>query len=330
MKSVAYYQKCKAQIAARENRVVGNYSASHQDDVPNLDRGIQKFFEEHEFGAIQIKERFFAIWKFEEQLKDKSVESSYYLFNENPDAKFASLATSSEEVEELAGCLLRFLHVEPMAELLRDYFAGEQNDKNAGERPSSEFGIHEVRLASIGQPMTDEEIEKDKATPLRPELGAYSALGEYGGLLVGSFNQASEAAFKKETRDKQQAACALVALAMSQIFDSHHWYPQVVDDVLKMGDLLTELNADKVNQSERQYLLPSELDNEFLLGINRINFEIRENQSTGSTSQFLQSIETFFKANKMGIVKQDEVIIIFWFFLSSNVNSDRFLLIRSC
>lgn len=289
---------------------MGDLRADDDSDVKNLEKGVASFFEEQQFGIVEANKKFFAVWKIEEELKDKSKDTAFYLMHDNPPKAFIDKIIPAGEYDkhESSACVFRLIDVTELAVLLNELLQVDNDEAK------SDYFIHEIRVATIGEPMTDEEIQKDKATPVKPDLRNYVAFGENGAVLAGSFNQSNEAIFKRETRDKQQAANALVTLAMTKIFDPHLWYREIVDDILKMGDKLTNENLrnlpegdDEDTESSREYLVPSEIDGDFPLGVNQITITIEEEGFSGKLFELQQYLQDFFGMHRMGIFRVDEV-----------------------
>lgn len=311
LKNIVYHKKCRVVIELDESRIVGDLRSSGDSDLPSMERGIKDFFENHRFGLVEANKKYFAVWKFEEELRDKSKEAAYYLFHDKPDERFAQLIKpeADSKADDSLACVLRFLDPNEIAIVLTELLQSEDENSKA------DFFIHEVKVTSISEPMADEEIERDKAIPIKPELKNYSPLGEIGAFLAGSFNQSNEILFKKATRDKQQAASALVTLATTKLFDPHLWYRQVLDDILKMADKLTEENAKNIPeideddaQSARDYLLPSEVvEREFFIGVNEIAVEVEEEAAAGKLTELAKTLQDFFSSNKMGILRYEQV-----------------------
>lgn len=316
LKKFIYYKNCKALIEIKESCVVGDFQALLNEDLPNIERGINIFFQNYDFGVIEANKRYFAIWKFEEELQDKCKEVSYYLFNDKPNEDFVR-KTQPDKLDkfdkaDLSACLLRFLDPSEIGIILSEQLQVKDEDDK------TDFFIHEIRILTISEPMTDEEILRDKATPIKPELRAYTAVGENGACLLGSFNQANELLFKMDTRDKQQAANALVTLAMTKLFDPYLWYCEVLDDILKIGDKLCDENAKNIPEVDeedpenlRDYLLPSEIGRDFFIGVNEIGIDVEEDATVGKLDELGKGLEDFFANNKMGILRQDQVLNIY-------------------
>ncbi|XP_011496539.1 PREDICTED: uncharacterized protein LOC105361131 [Ceratosolen solmsi marchali] len=266
-----------------------------------------------QFHFFQFNNKYFAIWKFDEEFADKSKEEGYYLFCDKPWENFLNEThTETNNTEEFA-CVLKFPNVSEIIFILKEQLEIED------EIVQSFFFIHEIKVASMSEQLTDEEIEIDKVTLIKPELRAYTAVGENGAFLCGSFNQANDILFKMETRDKQQAANALVTLAMTKLYDPHLWSTGVIDDILKMSDKLSnessknlQDNSEEDMDNSRQYLLPSEINPSFFLGINEITVNVEENSVIGQLNDLTKNLEDFFVNNKMGIFRKDQIILSTW------------------
>ena len=303
-----------------EYRVNGRLKADFDDNLLNLERGIAHFFKNWIYGVVEANNKYFAIWSFEEELRDKTNQVSYYLYHDKPNEQFLKQTLSDFKKAQPSACVVRFLDVVRLANVLKEQLlGGEENNKD-------EFYIHEIQVGSLSEPMTDEEIAKDKATPIRPELRAYTAISESGAFLAASFNQTNEALFKKDTRDKQQAANALVTLAMTKLFNPYLWSQQVVNDILKIANKITEQNLKNLPELEeedveyiRTYLMPNEIANNFSLGVNQFTVDVEEDNTSDKLSELPKSLESFFSINKMGIFRVGQVLF-FIFIINSRIH----------
>lgn len=309
-KRTLYVKNRKVQIDLTESSIVGDLEATAESKMPNLEKALGQFFESHEYGVVEAKDLSVAVWKFEEELKDKSKETSYYCYDANPRGSLGQRDAEGEDDEPVA-CVIRAVDPAALARLI-------ETNINPDAEGGNDFAIHEVKVASMSEPMTDEEIEQDKASPSKPDLNFYTDLGEDGACLNGSFDQSSEVTFKYDTRNRQQAANALVALAMKKLYSPHLWYREVVDDILKVGDQVTRRNIGNLPEEEeeegprRDYLLPIEIAEEFDIGVNRVTVTLEEEATTGRIADLATNLQDFFLENAMGIFRQDSVMLPIW------------------
>lgn len=301
-----YLKNCKVKVDIEETAVVGDLSALDDSEVLNLKKGLRQFFDNKQYGIVEVKNLSVAVWKAEEQLKNKDKEIFYYYFDPNPrDA----LGRMMEADEENTACVVRVLDVSALAELIQN---------NAGQEGGNDFMIHELKNVAIGAPMTDDEIEADKRIPVKPDLKNYSAMGDTGAVLLGTINQSNETLFKRQTRDRQQAANSLTTLAMTKLYNPHLWYRELVDDILKIGDKLTNenlvnlLEVEAEKETPRNYLLPLEITEDFDIGVNRISFGLEEEAVSGHVTEMASLLEEFFKENAMGVLRQGETMMPIW------------------
>ncbi|XP_012271201.1 uncharacterized protein LOC105694788 [Orussus abietinus] len=308
LKRTLYVKGRKVKIGLEESSVVGDLKAGSGGQTLDLPRGIAQFLQDRQFGVLQVGDSSVAVWKFEEELKDKTKETAYYLLHPNPRIDMSQKAGAAEE--DLAGCVVRVLDPESLAEVVEKNLPATEESK--------EFSIHEVKILSVGQPMTEEEIEKDKEVPEKPDLNNFGVVGDDGACLNGSIDQANEALFKHRTRDKQQAANSIIALAMTRLYNPHYWNREVVDDIVKLGDKMTIDNIDAVPEPDeddevpRDYLLPSEVAKEFNIGVNKMTLDLEEEAAEGKLSDLQKHLEEFFEGNKMGIFRQGKVMMPVW------------------
>ncbi|XP_029663170.1 uncharacterized protein LOC115235483 [Formica exsecta] len=308
LKRNLYFKNRKVIIDVEDTAVVGDLLASDDSELLNLKEGLRRFFENKQYGIVEARRLSVAVWKVEEDVKDEDKETFYYYFDPNPRDKLGQ--SSAETDEENSACVVRTSDLSTLANLI---------EKNVGRDPkNNDFAIHELKNVSIGTSMTDEEIEADKRIPIVPDLNNYSSLGDTGALLLGTIEQGNETAFKRQTRDKQEAANSLTALAMTKLYNPHLWYRELVDDILRIGDKLTVENlanlpeAEAEEESPRNYLLPSEIAEDFTIGVNRISIGLEEESITGKTADVSTLLEQFFEGNAMGVFRQGNVMMPIW------------------
>lgn len=312
LKKNLYFKNRKVTVDLEEAAIVGNLTAPHDSELPNLEKGLRQFFENKQYGMVETKRLAVAVWKVEEEIKDKDrkKQTFYYYFDSNPRDALGELPAEIEDEENFA-CVVRTSNLSTLAYLI---------EKNAGrdDEYENDFTIHELKSVTIGATMTEEEIEADKQIPIMPELNNYSRLGDNGGLLLGSITQGNKTAFKWQTRDKQQAANALTTLAMSKLYNPHLWSRDLVDDILKIGDKLANANlinlpeAETEEESPRNYLLPSEIAEDVTIGVNRMMVSLEEESGGGKTTEMTRLLEQFFEGNSMGVFRQNNVMVPIW------------------
>lgn len=308
LKKHLYFKNRKVTIDIEEATIVGDLSASDDSKLPHLEEGLRQFFENKNYGIVETKRLSVAVWKEKEESKDKDKkeETFYYYFDPNPRDKLGQLTVKGNE--ENFACLVRSSNLSALADLIK---------KNAGQNVENEneFMIHELKNVSIGVSMTNEEIEADKQKLIVPDLNNYSNLGNTGALLLGTIDQRNELAFKQKTRDKQQAANSLTALAMTKLYDPHLWYCELVDDILRIGDKITIENLTNLLEEEefpRNYLLPSEILEDFVIGVNRMSIDLEEETITGKITDMTRLLEQFFEDNTMGVFRQGDIMLPIW------------------
>ncbi|XP_043251353.1 uncharacterized protein LOC122396761 [Colletes gigas] len=312
LKKNLYFKNRKVKIDVEEGTIVGNLTAPLESDVPRMEQALKQFFENHQYGIVEVKNMTVAVWRVDEDVKEKDEvvqRTVYYCFDPNPRNSLG--LWSMDEEEPGVACVIRTLSLSVLAKMI---------ETNAGQdqEVSDEFSIHDMKSVHIGSEMTDEEIEEDKLIPVKPDLHNYLNMGDTGAILLGSFNQANETMFKRHSRDKQQAACALATLAMTKLYNPHLWYREVVDDVLKLADKITTENLDNLPEEEmeeetpRDYLLPSEIGEDFAVGVNRMYVALEEEAVAGRMTELEAQLETFFETNTMGIFRQGSVMMAVW------------------
>lgn len=312
LKKHLYFKNRKVNIDIEEATVVGDLSASDDAELLNLEKGLQQFFEKKQYGIVEVGDLAVAIWKTEEDVKDKDKnikkEIVYYYFDPNPRDELGQLVT--EALEENAACVVRTLNLSILADLIK---------KNVGDTTErgNDFAIHELKNISIGTPMTNEEIEADKQILIKPDLNNYTNLGDNGAVLLGSINQGNEILFKQQTRGKQQSANSLTALAMTKLYNPHLWYRELVDDILKVGDKLSSENLMNIPEEEegqlpRKYLIPSDITEDFAIGVNRFSIGLEEESVIGKVTDLTVLLERFFERSTMGIFRQGDTIMPIW------------------
>lgn len=311
-----YYKNRKTEISVKNYVIFGEIEGEEDSTEMDFRTGLEHYFESHDSGIVEMgTDQFYAVWRCEEELKDGTKLMGYFIFLSQPSESFVMrFQQDEEEPPQLFGCVLRFLDINELVEVLKDQLITE--DEETTEK--LEYAIHDVKAVNITDTMSDEDIEKDKAVPIMPDLREYKPKGNYGAVLGGSYTQSDETIFKRMTVDRQQAANSLVALAMSKLFSPHLWTLEMVDDILRVGNRMTEDNLKNLAEpledgnidNPRSYLLPSEINGEFRVGVNQFSFHVEENYGTsGKLVDLGKFLEDFFANNKMGVIRLDEVTI---------------------
>lgn len=306
-----YMKNRKIKVDYEDCSVVGDLRAPDTGEQLNLLRGLTQFFESRNYGVVQVKDLNIAVWKYEEELKDKTKVTSYYYFDSNARGKMGQRNTEGEEEEPVA-CVIRTFQLPLLAKCIKE------NVDPEAEGFTDEFMIHDVKIVSIGEPMTADELAKDKQTPIKPELNQYVAVGDDSACLNGSLNQGNEVMFKHQTRNKQQAGNALVTLAMTKLYNPLLWYREVVDEILKIGDKVTADSGENLPEPEeddenpRDYLLTNEVNDEFNIGVNHISVGLEEQTASGRPSDLAKTLGEFFEQNTHGVMNCGNVIMPVW------------------
>ncbi|XP_015114040.1 uncharacterized protein LOC107039093 [Diachasma alloeum] len=312
LKRVFFVKNRKIRVKVEDSSVVGSLEPPPGGLMKNLGEGMSEFFKTHQFGLVEVKNLAVAVWKFEEELKDKTKIMAYYYFDPSPGINLNE--TDEGDVEgEPGASVIRAIDPGELARLIASRVDPEAEGPN-------DFFIHGFEVVSIGEILSSEDLEREKKIPIKPELNAYKEFGEEGACINGSFDQTNETIFKERTRNKQQAANALVSLAMRQFYNPHLWYQEVVDDILKLGDRITHENMANIEGGEeaegeppaRNYLIPTEIEDTFDIGVNRFTVTIEEEKSRGSPAELTQLLEEFFNENSMGILRQERVMLPIW------------------
>ncbi|XP_015183126.1 PREDICTED: uncharacterized protein LOC107069920 [Polistes dominula] len=313
LKKSFYLKNRKVKFELDDSIISGDLNATPQQNTLNLEQGIEKFFENYQFGIVELGNLKVAIWKYEEDSKyknqDKDVEkiTYYYCFDPNPRGRLGERTIDEESV----ACVIRT----PDPKILSSFIA--HNAVTTGDH-GDEYSIHNLKSLLIGLPMTEEDLETDRQKLEEPDTHHYSKLAEGGAILQGSFNQANEKMFKRQTRDKQQAANSIAALAMTKLYNPHLWYREVVDDILKIGDKmitdnLTNLEEIDMDPEEtRNYFLPIEYPDEFFIGVNHMTVSFEEESVLGKVTDMAKLLEQFFENNVMGVFRQEHIMMPIW------------------
>lgn len=302
LKKVLYVNNQKVNLDLEEAIIVDNINVKEIIRYSRLNEGIIQFFENYQYGVVEVNDTSFAIWK-DLDSKDPSIKT-YNLFFTDTRGR-----NDSAERNELVDCVIRLLNVADLAKII-------DIKLEYGTQSGVQFLIHNVNILQLGNVMTSEEIENDKSIVLKPDLYQYVTINEETAMLNGSMSQGNELIFGHQTRDKQQSGNALVALAMKKLHNPHLWSKEVVDDILKLGDKLTAENAHNFpasnNKVTRDWLLPREIVNEFNIGVNHIRFELQEDSVTGNLNNLSKILKEFFVEEDLGIFKIQSTTMPIW------------------
>ena len=298
LKKVLYVSNQRVDLELEEAVIVGEINVRMESRYLKIEESILQFFEKYQYGLVEVNNMAFSVWK--ELDPNNTGREAYYLFLSNP---------MDESKEKSVPYVVRTLN---LAEIAKIITTNTEYDTES----CAQFLLHNVKIVQIGNVMTNEEIENDKKIALKPDFNKYSKINEDTACLNGSTNQSDEVLFNQQTCNKQQAGNAIVALAMKKLYNPHLWTKQVVDDILKMGDKITAENIhifpSTEEEASRNWLLPTEIRNEFDIGVNHIRFEIEENSAEGQLINLQKILEEFFTEKYMGIFKQNSTIMPIW------------------
>lgn len=214
------------------------------DEFPDLDKGLNDFFELEETGIVTSCGIVVAIWK---------TQDSYYIFDshgrdpQGRNIKFLGPANKCSLVPGTA-CVLRFTNPTEMAKHLLAIFEFDGN---------AEYNISRV------EPFLQNE--------LKPCLYNYKELVEYE--FAGILRPLSEMHEDHECYKinvKQKTFCnLLVALGFSKIWNARLWSPVDINDMLRMGfKLLCDIAKNTQKDDEQPWELVKTFElNTFVISV---------------------------------------------------------------
>ncbi|KAL1502116.1 hypothetical protein ABEB36_007308 [Hypothenemus hampei] len=136
-------------------------------------------------------------------------------------------------------------------------------------------------------------------------------------ILRGSFSQASRR-FPDETRNTQGTSNALIALAMSSLFQEEEWSNDTVDEILIIGNTFYQDSVEYLKNKGtyfNSHLMLSELNRSHRIRDKEADFEVGEclfNGLINAGDDLKQSLNDFFIDNDTGVLVTRDISLAIW------------------
>ncbi|CAG9853719.1 unnamed protein product [Phyllotreta striolata] len=281
--------ECKAEV------VTGDIRAEPFLRLIDVQRGVDKFFEENRFGILQCKELAVAIWRG---------GKLYYMcdgMNRGPNGITDACGT---------GCVTRYIKTE---HLVKTFVA------NLTRLGKNNFYIHAVTFGRDICPRVRTPI-----TYIPPKIDCIANVCREivpGKTIVrGSINQ-DDPKFGK-LPGALSLPIAFIALTMTLIHKTQIWSKPIVDEVIEIGNELYDITVDSLGYSYNPWednLNVCQVKHDFYVGVLRANLEVRNMEQKGIIEptdpciwNLRMAIDRFFDENTHGIVVTEYMILAIW------------------
>ncbi|XP_030747483.1 uncharacterized protein LOC115875982 isoform X2 [Sitophilus oryzae] len=284
------------EVGVKPELVVGDIKAQNFEDLFDVQRGLQKFFEEATYGILFAKGLYVAVWKGAKM---------YYMFDglkRGPNGVQSKIGT---------GCVTRHLSLKNLSKLFL---------QNLPVLGLNQFFIHQVTLSRNLCPR--ERAPKELIpTPKAVSKSAGLASVVPGKLIIRGTISQEDPRFGKGP-NVMSAPIAIVALTMSIIHKPENWSRPIVDEIVILG---SELYEDSVNELGFDFnpwqdsLDIYKVRNDFKLGVINVSCEFRNTDQKGyidgkhsGSKNLREGLEDFFLENTHGILVTEPVTLALW------------------
>ncbi|XP_060534309.1 uncharacterized protein LOC132706789 [Cylas formicarius] len=276
--------------------VSGDVKAQDFEEVYDVKRGLQKFFERNRYGILTSKDLNVAVWRGEEM---------YYMFD--------GLKRGPSGLESAMGtaCITRYLSLEKLASVFLN---------NLPRFGKNQFFLHKLKLSRDLCPRNREPKNASPTLKIVPKLATLKMVGHGKSIVRGSISQ-EDPKFGKGP-NVMSASVAVAALTTAMIHKADTWSRPIIDDIIVLG---AELHDDSVERLGydfnpwEDHLEVSKINPDYKLGVLTASFEIRDTvqrgvlQTKGRTKKNLRrGIEDFFEENAYGILITKSLTLALW------------------
>jgi len=258
-----------------------------------LEEGLRKFFQDNRAGILITDRGMIAVWK------DLGV---YFMYDPR--------ARSDQGLPDSHGtsCVMWFACMKPLYDTI---FANIDPRERYGAFEICRVIIRNTIIEALPcpdgfQPYLDRimPITCSKRTVMLnvEPLIEYNIVDEELSVLHGSLHM-NHRAFSLRNRGLQSTAIAAVAVVVGLLHVPSTWTSELIDAVLKYGDLLYSESARAVRPGARN-LSPSELLTVFIVGDLRVTIHVHDHTTAGiiHVSDLAEALIMFFRANCAGIL----------------------------
>ncbi|XP_022903715.2 uncharacterized protein [Onthophagus taurus] len=275
--------------------ISGDIKAEDQEDLLDVNRGLNKFFSTQRTGLLESKELLVAIWR---------QGTAYYMYDSH------SRGPSGRKIINGVSCITRFLNLEDLGNLFLENLSSEGDNR---------FFIHTVELNAMKCPR--DEVRKVPVKVQAPKIATpFEEISPGKSIVRGGISQ-QDPVFKRQA-NSQCAAVAFVALAMTLVHNPAFWTKPIIDEIVRIGDALYGVALDNLGYSFNpweQALTVEFVPKDFKIGELKASCEIRENEQIGvvdalhtKVQNLRVGIEKFFQENTHGVITTPPLSVAIW------------------
>ncbi|XP_076256073.1 uncharacterized protein LOC143193632 [Rhynchophorus ferrugineus] len=288
--------KFMVEVQVEPNKIVGDVKAQSFEDILDVKRGLDKFFEDSKYGILQSKGIYIAIWKGEKM---------YYLFDGLKRGPNGIQSTTG------SGCIIRCLMCEDLAKIFLE------NIPNTGR---NEFFIHKITMSRNLCPRERAPHEIIPAPKAVPITAGFKVVIPGKSIVRGTISQ-EDPKFAKGP-NIMSAPIAIVALTMAEVHKPENWSKPIVDETIILGselyeDSISEMGFDFNPYEDRLDIY--RVKSNFKLGVLKVSCEFRHTDQKGiietkdpTVNNLRRGIENFFEENTHGILVTEPLTLAIW------------------
>lgn len=247
-----------AAVTLNLDHVEGHVKAGDMEDVLDVKRGLESFFESNSFGILAAKNVHVAVWKG---------NKVFYMFDSYARGPSGRSSPSGD------ACITRYLNLEKLAEVFL---------ANLPDVGSNVFKIHKVEMAMGKCERQREPESKEEKKEEEPVPSGFADVSPGKRVLRGTISQ-DEEKFGKG-KNALCAPIAIVALTMTLIHKCAKWSTPIIDEIITVGDELYTTSLDSLGfgfNPWEQNLTPELVQNDYYVGVVKANFELRHTDQRG-------------------------------------------------
>ncbi|XP_050312068.1 uncharacterized protein LOC126747451 [Anthonomus grandis grandis] len=288
--------KFMADVEIEPDFITGDIKAQDFEELLDVKRGLEKFFESAKYGVLYAKGLYVAVWRGQKM---------YYMadgMKRGPNGIQSTIGS---------GCIMRFLDLEKLTTVFL---------KNLPILGKSEFTIHKINLSRNLCPRAREPKCVMPVPKAVPRAAGLKLVLPGKKIIRGSISQ-EDPRFGKGP-NVMSAPIAVVALTMSLIHKPETWARPIIDDIVVLG---SELYEDSVNELGFDFnpwedtLDIYRVKRDYKLGVVKANCELRPTDQRGyidnkesGMQNLRQGMERFFEENTHGILVTEPLVLGFW------------------
>lgn len=273
------------------------------EEVPDLARGLQNFFEKKQFGILKCNNYAVSIWQ---------IDNFFYMFDPH------RCGPSGLQSPVGVACITRFANLEDLAKLYKE------NLPKIGEHF---FGIHAMSFQFSGKcPINYPPKEEEEGVK---NLGGFGSITAGKAILRGG-NKPKCDDFSRGVHI-HSSPIGLVALALSKIRDPLTWTKLIVDQVVEFGREVYEETLEKLGDRFNRWehdLEVADTNHDFQVGVVRVNWDVppeeriwgKINVKNSPILNLRQGFEKFFEVYCRGVLLVQRFKLAVW-----KQNNEKFL-----